>query len=189
MGRGCGSDRGWNRHQPGIEGVQEHEKESVQSAAGFPVQRSPAVPAWCPGTVHAEELTGSRDWLVEFDGEEMQSNFSSQEMAEGDLWNSSGRHHGICRCPSRNSGKDAMDWYLSNEILKSLEERKPGGRRSLYLSSGLYGWGRRGDAPLRQQYGRRRGKAPRQGEGLHQATNALEDFLYLDQLDTGEEEL
>ena len=47
------------------------------------------VPAWCMGPVHAEELTGSRNWLVEFDGEEMQSNFS-----RGDLRNPAGRYHG-----------------------------------------------------------------------------------------------
>lgn len=143
-----------------------------------------AVPAWCPGTVHAEELTGSRDWLVEFDGEEMKSNFSSQEMAEeiygilpGDTMD--------LQVSIRNSGKDAMDWYLSNEILKSLEEgsQAEGGAYTYRLA---YTDGA-GEETLLYDSSTVGGEGSSQaGEGLHQATNALEDFLYLDQLDTGE---
>lgn len=143
-----------------------------------------AIPAWCGGTVHAEELAGSRDWLVEFDGEEMQSNFSSEEMAEeiygilpGDTMD--------LQVSIKNSGEEAMDWYLSNEILKSLEEgsQAEGGAYTYRLA---YTDGN-GEETLLYDSSTVGGEGSSQaGEGLHQATNALEDFLYLDQLDTGE---
>ena len=141
------------------------------------------VPAWCMGPVHAEELTGSRNWLVEFDGEEMQSNFSSDEMAEeiygilpGDTMD--------LQVAIKNSGEEAMDWYLSNEILQSLEEgsEAEGGAytyRLVYTDDA-------GEETILYDSNTVGGEgASQSGEGLHQATDALEDFLYLDQLAPG----
>ena len=141
------------------------------------------VPTWQMGPVHAEELTGSRNWLVEFNGEKMQSNFSSEEMAEeiygilpGDTMD--------LQVSIKNSGEEAMDWYLSNEILQSLEEgsEAEGGAytyRLVYTDDA-------GEETILYDSNTVGGEGTSQsGEGLHQATDALEDFLYLDQLAPG----
>ena len=83
----------------------------------------------------------------------------------------------------KNSAEGQTDWYMTNEILKSLEEGSKakngaytyvltyddaaGEETVLYNSDTVGGEGT--DAA---------------GEGLHQATDALDEYFYLDRLDT-----
>ena len=84
-----------------------------------------------------------------------------------------------------NQHKDSTDWYMTNEVLSSLEDGKdasggaytyiltfsgPSGEKELYNSNVVGGDERNDD-------GR---------EGLHEATEGLEEYIFLDTLKTGE---
>ena len=74
-----------------------------------------------PTAAFAEEYTGEDHWAVEFDGENMNSNFTSAEMADevyGILPGDTMR----LQVAVVNDSDGQTDWYMSNEILKSLEE-------------------------------------------------------------------
>mgnify|MGYP001622943366 CR=1 FL=1 len=72
-------------------------------------------------TVYAEDFTSQGDWSVTFNGDGMESSFSSQEMAD--------EIYGILPGDSielkvnvQNDSREDTDWYMSNEVIKSLEE-------------------------------------------------------------------
>lgn len=134
-------------------------------------------------TAYAEEFKSEKDWYVDFDGEKMNSNFSSREMAQeisgilpGDTMEMEVR--------IKNSAEGQTDWYMSNEILKSLEEGSKAengaytyvltyddaaGEETVFYDSDTLG-GEGTDAA---------------GEGLHQVAAALDEYFYLDRLDKG----
>ena len=56
-----------------------------------------------------------------FDGDKMNSNFSSKEMAE-EIYGILPGDTMELQVKIKNSGEEQTDWYMSNEVLKSLEE-------------------------------------------------------------------
>lgn len=136
-------------------------------------------------TAFAEHIQGSKDWAVDFDGEKMNSNFDSTEM-KSEIYKLLPGDTIELQVGLKNSGQDSTDWYMTNEILQSLEESQSvaeGGaytynltyvdhddRSTVLYSSDTVGGENSGEA----------------GEGLHQATDSLENYFYLDRLDPGE---
>lgn len=136
------------------------------------------------GTVQAEEISGSKNWVVEFDGKEMNSSFQSDEMAE-EIFKMLPGDTMELQVSILNSGEDTMNWYLSNEIVKSLEEGSDAqGGAYTYRLSYVDAEGEENILYDSDTVGGEGESAA--GEGLNQATNALEEFMYLDQLQTGE---
>ncbi|MGN0399713.1 MAG: sortase B protein-sorting domain-containing protein [Blautia sp.] len=134
-------------------------------------------------TAYAEEFKSDKNWYVDFDGNKMNSNFTSQEMAQ-EIYGILPGDTMKMEVQIKNSGKGQTDWYMSNEILKSLEEGSKAengaytyiltyddaaGEETVLYDSDTVGGEGVTDA----------------GEGLHQATDALEEYFYLDRLDTG----
>ena len=70
---------------------------------------------------YAEVHKGSKSWLVNFDGSKMDSNFSSSEMAE-DIYSIQPGDSIELEVAVRNSSGEATDWYMTNEVLATLEE-------------------------------------------------------------------
>ena len=132
--------------------------------------------------VQAEAFTGKDAWKVDFNGEEVESNFTSQEMADevyGILPGDTMELHLYVE----NSSDLTTDWYMSSEIVKSLEDGSsaqggaygyrlwytdPEGEETLLFDSETIG-GEDGENALKE------------------ATDSLEDFLYLDTLGKGEQ--
>ena len=136
----------------------------------------------------AEDYTGGEGWQVSFtEGEGMVSNFGASEMDDA----VSGLQPGdsiTFRLALKNDSGEATDWYMTNKVLYSLEDRSANsgtaggaytyvlsytdknGQENLLFSSDTVG----GDAPSAA------------GEGLHAATGALEDYFYLDSLGAGQ---
>ncbi len=72
-------------------------------------------------TAYAEDFKSDKDWQVDFDGDKMNSNFSSKEMAEeiyGILPGDTMELQVKIKIPV----EEQTDWYMSNEVLESLEE-------------------------------------------------------------------
>jgi hypothetical protein len=135
-------------------------------------------------TTYAEEIQGSKSWLVDFDGNNMNSNFKSSELTE-EILNAIEPGDSIAlQVTIKNSSDGTTDWYMTNEVLETLEESQSeanGGAYTYYLSytdaSGvetvLYN---------SEDVG---GDDTSGGEGLHQATNSTKDYFYLDRLEAG----
>ncbi len=138
-----------------------------------------------PLSVQAEEFSGGDGWCVEFDGKKMESTFKSTDIDDAIYQLQPGDTVNL-HLELKNSHDEETEWYMSNKVLQSLEDSQsvagggaysyiltyiePDGMKRLLYSSESVG----GDT------------VNEGGEGLHQATNALEDFFYLDQLESGE---
>ena len=134
-------------------------------------------------TAYAEDFKSDKNWQVDFDGDKMNSNFSSKDMAE-EIYGILPGDTMELQVKIKNSGEEQTDWYMSNEVLESLEEGSkaeggaytyvltyydPSGEEAVLFDSETVG----GEG------------SSRVGKGLEQATDSLDDFFYLDRLDAG----
>lgn len=136
----------------------------------------------------ADTMTGG-DWYCRFTEEEgMDSNFNMSATGMADVL--SGLQPGddaVFHMQLENLNEKDTDWYMTNEVLQSLESSKtaaeggvysydlryvdPDGAEDVLYSSASVGG---------------EGKTLTDRVGLHEATSALEDFFYLDTLSQGE---
>lgn len=135
---------------------------------------------------HAEHFQGSEGWKVEFLGEKMVSNFESQQIQE-EIYDIQPGDSVIFEVKLDNKSDFVTDWYMTNEVLRTLEESNncaeggaytyiltyvdPDGKDNILYTSELVGGEKESIV---------------EGEGLHEATNNLEEFFYLDRLKAGE---
>lgn len=135
--------------------------------------------------VHAEDFYGGDGWNVTFDGEKMNSTFKSTDIDDAVYQLQPGDTVNL-QLSLKNTYKGDTDWYMSNKVLKSLEDSQSvaeGGAYSYILTyiqpdgheKILYSSEAVGGETINES-----------GEGLHQATDSLEDFFYLDKLEKGE---
>lgn len=129
----------------------------------------------------AQSFTSGSDWSVTFDqNSKMVENFTAGQIQDVMNQMEPGDDATIALTIKNSNGK-TTDWYMTNKIIQSLEDSSKaanGGAYSYYLSYNddvLY------DSTTVGGEG-----ASAAGTGLHQATNALEDYFYLDTLATGE---
>ncbi len=152
--------------------------------------------SWKPGvlTARAETSYGGSDWTVTFTAGEnpvLDSNFKTQDLVDvvtglqpGDT--------AVIVVNLKNENDSATDWYMTNEVLSSLEESvdnagAAGGAYTYILdytdkdgvvntlfSSDTVG-GEQSEEDIENA-----------GEGLHEATDSLENYFYLDTLEKGE---
>lgn len=137
-------------------------------------------------TAHAENFSGGDNWSVTFDGKKMESTFKNVDIDDAISQLQPGDSIDI-HLKLKNSYKEATNWYMSNEVLQSLEDTNSttaGGAYAYILtyvdekgtSRVLYSSEAVGGETVNES-----------GEGLHQATNSLKDFFYLDQLSADNE--
>lgn len=135
-------------------------------------------------TANAEEFYGSQDWKVSFNGDKMESTFDSGVMTEEILQIQPGDTITL-KVALSNGSKEKTDWYMTNEVIQTLEDTQsvaeggaytyilsysgPDGEEILFSSEAVGGEGQSAA-----------------GEGLHQATDALEEYFYLDRLNEAE---
>ena len=85
-----------------------------------------------PLSASAEHLSGRSDWIVEYiKGDKMVSNFSSQDIADAASNLQPGDDITFTITLANTSGK-TVDWYMLNEILKSLEDTQKNARGGAY---------------------------------------------------------
>jgi hypothetical protein len=136
----------------------------------------------------AESFTGSDNWRVAFtQGKRMESTFKTADLDEA----VSGLQPGddiLLTVSLENQYSATTDWWMTNEVLYSLEDRSANsqtgggaytyelcyldknGNQTVLFSSDTVG----GDT------------VDAAGEGLHEATDALTDYFYLDTLSSGQ---
>ena len=131
-------------------------------------------------TTSAEEFQGKRSWTVEFDGEAVESNFQSSELTEQIYQIQPGDSIEL-QVAIGNSGGSETDWYMTNEVLQSLEDSQS------VAEGGAYGYelsyvGPDGTETVIYSSASVGGETDAGEEGLHQATGSMEDYFYLDRL-------
>lgn len=136
-------------------------------------------------TAFAEYIEGSRDWTVSFDGEKMDSNFDASEMSS-EVYKLLPGDSMELQVGIKNESSDETDWYMTNEIIQSLEESQDAAEGGAYTYRLVYKDHSDKETVLYSSdtVGGEGGTAA--GEGLEQATNALGDYFYLDRLKKGE---
>lgn len=138
-----------------------------------------------PITAYAEDFSGGDGWKVSFDGKKMTSTFKNTdiddkiyEMEPGDTVD--------FHIQLKNEYKQTTDWYMTNEVLKSLEDAQTvaeGGAYS-YILTYIKQDGTKETLYSSEEVGGETKNAS--GEGLHQATHSLKDYFYLDRLKSGQ---
>lgn len=141
-----------------------------------------------PMAANAEKLSGSSKWRVSFsEAKKMETNFKSKDLDEV-IYGMQPGDTAVLKMNLENENSTTTNWYMTNRILYSLEDRS----QNSDASGGAYTY--------RLVYTDKDNKktvlfdsdtvggegASEAGEGLRQATNALDDYLYLDTLARGE---
>ncbi|MEE1304450.1 MAG: hypothetical protein U0K68_04795 [Agathobacter sp.] len=169
-----------------VDGIQTHNaQDAIYSAWGIPTAVSDNGNISLADEYTESEpnvITNNKDWKVDFDGDKVNSNFDSDEVADavtdampGDVL--------TFRMDIENTSDDKSNWYMTNEVVKSLEDDSnanggaysyklsyvsPEGKQEVLYSSDAVG----GDNDSIK--------------GLHQATNSTDKYFYLDNLNKGE---
>ena len=137
-------------------------------------------------TAFAEDYTGGENWqvILRADGT-MTCNFSSNDIDK--IMNAIEPGDSVTFTVSiMNANSVKANWYMSNQVLYSLEDR------STSASGGAYEYTLSYIAPngtvnvlySSDTVGGEGSDRIRNGEGLHGATSALEDFFFLDTLES-----
>lgn len=131
--------------------------------------------------VLAEDYTGSKDWTVSFDGNKMESNFKSEEMTEDILSILPGDSITL-QVNLKNTDKDEADWYMTNEVLQTLEESNNAAEGGAYTYILTYIDAKGAETVLySSEVVGGEGTGAGQAEGLKQV-EGLKDYFYLGRL-------
>lgn len=144
-----------------------------------------ALVAAAPVQVQAEEFYGGDDWNVTFDGEKLNSTFKNADIDDAIYQLQPGDTVNI-RLELKNTYDGDTQWYMTNQVLQSLEDSQSvasGGAYSYILTFTAPDGSNRILYSSENVGGDTVGES---GEGLHQATNAMKDYFYLDELAKGE---
>ena len=125
-----------------------------------------------------------KDWRVTFDGKAITGNYKATEVNAALKGMQPGDDAAISFTLTNKSGKD-VDWWMENEVIKSLEDQSgtaSGGAYTYTLTYTPKGGARQvlytNDAVGGEQKVR---------PGLHEATDALKDYIWLGTMANGEE--
>ena len=122
-----------------------------------------------PATVFAQDA-GS----VTYDGDKLVSNFKSIDVS--DMQPGDSQEYAIT---VKNDGKEKTDWWLSNKVIKTLEENSK-------ASGGAYTYELKYNNEVIYSNDTVGGEEATSGGGLHEATDAMEEFFHFATLDPGD---
>lgn len=138
-------------------------------------------------TAYAETSHGNSNWSVVFTKDKkMETNFKTADLDEV-IYGLQPGDNVIITLKLKNENKSATDWYMTNKVLYSLEDRS----KNSATSGGAYTYkltykGPDGKTNTLFDSDTVGGEgASKAGEGLKQATNGLSDYFYLDTLKSG----
>ena len=75
-------------------------------------------------SAHAEDYEGKTGWKAEFTGNAIDSNFTSKAFAE-EVKDLQPGDSIVIKVAVKNGSEKGTDWYVSNEVLQSLEDSSP----------------------------------------------------------------
>ena len=135
-------------------------------------------------TVQAETYPQTpTDWQVTFTGSELQSNFTTAAIQESLQGMQPGDDANFV-IKLNNKYGDAVDWYMENEVINSFEDTDVA-RGGAYTYELVY---YPASGPARTLYTSNTvgGEDTSGGLGLYEATTALDDYIYLERIGSGQ---
>ena len=145
-----------------------------------------------PLTANAEHIEGSKDWNVEFNGNSLNDNFTNGDVTEEILSKLQPGDSVTLQINMKNTDNKKTDWYLTNKVVETLEETAAGGN----AAGGAYTYVLTYHGPANKNIvlfdselvgGEEADLDKKKNEmGLHEATDNLEEWIYLDRLNGGE---
>ena len=137
-------------------------------------------------TANAENFESTANWLANFTGDKIESNFSTAAIADEILQILPGDTITL-EVGIQNSSDVETDWYMTNQVLETLEESKDSaeGGAYTYILTYIGSDGAENVLYSSETVGGE-GTAEDNMEGLHQATDSLEDYFFLERLDQAE---
>ncbi|GAA0805239.1 hypothetical protein GCM10008910_41510 [Faecalicatena orotica] len=129
----------------------------------------------------AEVIPGSSDWQVSFDGNKLSSNFKSSDL-DASVYQILPGDTALIQLSLVNKANKDTNWYMSNEIIKSLEDGSPanGGAYTYILNYN------HPDGKTTTEIYNSDTVGGDDADGLHSATDSLDEYFYLDRLSPGE---
>ena len=142
------------------------------------------------GMARAEEYKTDKDWKVTFtSGKKMVSNFKTKNM-DDTLSKMQPGDRARFEIELKNENSAKTDWYMSNKVLHSLEDQSKNDETSggAYSYKLVYTDSDKKDNVLydSSRVGGEEEEVSPAGEGLHEATNQMEEFFFLDDLKKGQ---
>ena len=140
-------------------------------------------------SVMADLVPALDDYYCTFTtGKKLTSNFKTSDMYNQFAGMQPGDYTDIA-IDIKNENENVVDWYMTNEVLKTLEDTRDaaalsGGAYTYILSYKNNATGEEKTLFSSDIVGGENVSAA--GEGLHEATDAMEEWFYLDTLDTDE---
>lgn len=163
-------------------------KKKRYAKAGAALWTAALVGLWAaPLPALAEHFEGDPDWSVSFTGSGMESNFKTADINDA-IYNLQPGDSIDIALTLRNSDSSATDWWMTNKVLRSLEDTQESAASGGYTYTLVY---QHPDGSRETLYssetvgGENEDKTA--AEGLHEATDALSEFFYLDTLYTGDQ--
>lgn len=135
-------------------------------------------------TARAEDLTGKDGWKAEFNGKRIVSNFDSGSLAD-EAGNVQPGDSITLKVQIKNSDSGQTDWYMTNEAIQSLEDATPVAEGGAYSYRLAYTGPDGKETEIYNSDDVGGESATGKLEGLHQATNTLDEYFYLDRLESG----
>ncbi len=149
--------------------------------AGLAVLLTLGVSLSSPMTAHAKDYQGEEGWEVVFDGKKISNNFSWVDM-DNEIYEMQPGDSVELTITLKNKRDGKTNWYMRNQVLKTLEDTKGRGGAYDYLltytdaaneTTTLYSSGKFG------------GEGSIGEVGLKGAVKTLEDYFFLEQMEGG----
>ncbi len=134
--------------------------------------------------MQGETYQDSGGWSVEFTGNQLKSNFKPLDLVDAIYGLQPGDSITVNLMLS-NADRSKTDWYMSNQVISSLEDSQKEAKGGAYTYQLSYTDSKGVITALYDSENVGGEKDSSTGPGLHEATDGLEEFFYLDRLAYG----
>ncbi len=144
-----------------------------------------ALTAGMATTAFAKDYQGADGWNVTFDGSKMNSNFKDSDVTD-EMANIQPGDSIELKVQVTNSDSARTDWYMTNEVIQTLEDAKDSAEGGAYTYRLTYVGTDNKESVLYDSETVGGEGESQSGEGLKQVDNSTQDYFYLGRLSSGE---
>lgn len=136
-------------------------------------------------TAFARDYQGADGWQVTFDGSKMNSNFQDSDVTD-EMANIQPGDSIELKVQITNSDSGRTDWYMTNEVIQTLEDAQASAAGGGYSYRLTYVGSDNTENVLYDSTTVGGEGSSKAGEGLKQVDNSTQDYFYLGRLASGE---
>ena len=136
-------------------------------------------------TAFAKDYQGADGWNVTFDGSKMNSNFQDSDVTDG-MANIQPGDSIELKVQVTNSDSGKTDWYMTNEVIQTLEDAQATAEGGGYTYRLTYVGADNTENVLYDSTTVGGEGDSKSGEGLKQVDNSTQEYFYLGRLASGE---